>query len=346
MKSNQNTEKYEDEIDLKSIFITLWDKKIMIISFILIFAILTAIFSVFVISPVYNTKLNIVISMPETYTTRYGEYILPISSNDQYISLITSNDILINTIKNMEYSSSEVSLEKLKERITVENDDKTTKDVKNSFEVTVSADNPEESLKLAQSIYDNYIEFVDVMTRERAISYFINNFSKDVKFLENQLNSKKEILRKNEELLSQTSQLIVQGRTNIELQTRLTSDTNYVMPVESINPNYLKIESDIVENKQYINDLENSIRMDNQYLKELNIEKEAINKYYETGRVEKLESSVIGVVETSIYLPSPPVAPTEKSSPNNTMNTFVGAIIGGIIGVIIALIKEYWINRV
>ncbi|MEL7647994.1 MAG: Wzz/FepE/Etk N-terminal domain-containing protein [Sedimentibacter sp.] len=340
-----NSARYKDEIDLRDLFITLWKRKTVIICLTLVFAIITAMVSMFVITPVYDSKLNIVISMPEEYSTRFGQYKLPITTNEQYINLITSNDVLINTIQDMEYDNQKITLEKLKKRILVVGSDVKANTIQNSFEVIVSADNPEESLKLAESLYENYIEFLDVMTKERAISYFINYFNVQNKSLANGLKNTKELLKKNEKLLAETSPTIANGQGNIEIQTQMTNVSNYVIPVDTANPNYIKIENDIVANKQQIYNIENSIEMNGQYLTELEIEEEAISKYYETGRAEKLESSVISVVETSVYLPSPPVAPTRKTSPSNTFNTLIGAVIGGAIGVMIALIKEYWIKK-
>jgi uncharacterized protein involved in exopolysaccharide biosynthesis len=346
MNENHNKIRYyEDEIDIRKLIMTLWKSKKLIISLTLVVAILAGMFSKFVLSPVFDTKLNLVISLPETYTTRYGEYKLPITTNDQYINLITSNDVLINTIRDMEYNLDEISVDKLKERIVIGSSDTKTNTVQNSFEVTVSADNPEESLKLAQTLYDNYIEFMDVMTKERAISYFINDFNMDIKTLENQLDSVKEILSKNEELLAATPQIIAKGNANLEIQTQLTSNSDYVVPVDTVNPNYIKVENDIIGNKQAINSIENSIRLNNRYLDELDTEKAAVNKYYETGQAKKLESSVIGVVETSVYLPSPPVMPTQKTSPSNALNTIIGAVIGGMLGVMVALFMEYWFKE-
>ncbi|MDW5298599.1 MAG: Wzz/FepE/Etk N-terminal domain-containing protein [Sedimentibacter sp.] len=343
-ENKNNIQYYEDEIDLKELIMALWKRKKMIISIILVFALLAGVISVFMISPVYDTKLNIVINMPEAYTTRYGEYKLPITTNEQYINLITSNDILINTIEDMKYDS-EVSLDNLKKKIAISKTDTKTNTVQNSFEVTVSANNPEESLKLAQTLYDNYIEFIDVMTKERTISYFINNFSMNIKSSENQLDRVREILKSNEELLAETPQIIANSDANLEIQTELTSNSDYVVPVDAVNPNYIKIENDIIGNKQSINSIENNIRMNNRYIDELNVEKQTLNKYYENGQAEKLEVSVIGVVETSVYLPSPPVAPTHKTSPSNALNTIIGAVIGGMLGVMVALFMEYWFKE-
>lgn len=345
MSEKQKDLRYTDDvIDLKDLFIVLWKKKNFIIVFTLIFAIAAGLISMFFISPVYNTKLNIIMNMPEEYETRYGQYTLPITTNEQYINLILSNDVILNTISNMKYENG-ITIEKLKDRISITKSSVTAGIEQNSFEVTVSADNPEESLRLAQFLYDSYVEFLDVMTKEGAISYFINDFNREIKTLENQLNSANEILEKNKELLAETPQTITDGKTNIEINTKLDDNSEYVIPVDVVNPNYIKIENDIVNNKQSIISIENTIRMNNQYIAELEKEEQAISKYYETGRAEKLESSVIGVVETSVYLPSPPVAPTEKTSPSNSMNVIAGAIIGGVIAIIVVLVKEYWIKE-
>jgi capsular polysaccharide biosynthesis protein len=340
-ENKNNIQYYEDEIDLRELVMALWKRKKMIIAFTLIAAILAASFSMFILSPVYETKLNIVISMPETYHTRYGEYQLPITTNDQYINLITSNDVLINTIRSMGYDSEEINVSGLNKRITVVKSEAKTNTVQNSFTVTVSANNPEESLKLAQKLYDNYIEFMDVMVKERAISFYLNYFNIELMAENNDLGVEKETLEKNEALLSQTPKTI-DAQSNIEIQSPLNGNRDYIIPVETANPNYIKIETDIIQNKQRINSIESTIKKYTEYIEELNVEKAAVHKYYETGRTEKLASSFIGIVENSIYLPSPPVAPTEKTSPSNALNTAIGAVLGAMIGVMAALVMEYW----
>ena len=345
MNENQNNAQYyEDEIDLRELIMALWKRKIMIICFTLIAAILAGMFSMFILSPVYDSKLNIVMSMPEKYITRYGEYALPITTNEQYINLITSNDVLIHTIDKMGYDE-EVTVDTLKKRITVGKSEAKAGSVQNSFEVTVSADNPEEALKLAQVLYSNYLDFLDSMTKERAVNYYYNHFSIELRTLENSLTVEKERLKSNEALLAQTPKNISDGNVDIGIQSPLNGNSSYILPVDTINPNFIKLENDIIANKQLISSLENSIAMNNQYLGELDKEREAIYKYYRTGESTVLGSSVIGVVETNVYLPSPPVAPTQKTSPSNALNTAIGAVLGGMLGVMIALFQEYWFKK-
>jgi len=344
-ENHSNVQYYEDEIDLKELILALWKRKTMIIAFTLIAAIIAGMFSMFVLSPVYETKLNIVISMPAAYNTRYGEYKLPITTNEQYINLITSNDVLINTIRDMGYDQEKVSISSLSKRISVGKSEAKANTVQNSFMITVSADNPQESLKLAQNLFANYIEFLDVMTKDKAVDYYYDHFMIEIKSMKNDLDIEKEILRRNEDLLAKTPRIIDGAKSNIEIQSQLNGSSSYVVPVDIANPNYIKIETDIIQSNQKIQLYEATMAKYEQYLEELNTEQQAIDNYYETGRTERLASSVIGVVETNVYLPSPPVAPTQKTSPSNALNTAIGAVIGGMLGVMAALIREYWFKE-
>lgn len=345
MNENQlNAQHYEDEIDLKELILALWKQKYMIISTTLIVTILAGVYSIFILSPVYDTKLNIVINMPEIYNTRYGDYTLPITSNEQYINLITSNDVLLNTIAQMEYNGGEVSVDSLRKRIAIGQIDAKANTEQNSFTITVSAGSPQESLKLAKTLYDNYIEFLNVMTKERATGYYYNNFSVELKKSQILLESTQEILKRNRELLTEIPQTINQKEAMQEIQNEMSNINNYVVLENIINPNYTQVENDIILNKQSINVINDSIRMYNEYLEEINQEKQAIAEYYEAGRAGKLESSIIGVVKTSVYLPSPPVAPSQKTSPRNAMNIAIGVVLGGMLGIMIALIKE-WLKK-
>lgn len=345
MNENQlNAQHYEDEIDLKELILALWKQKYMIISTTLIVTILAGIYSMFILSPVYDTKLNIVMDMPEIYNTRYGEYTLPITSNDQYINLITSNDVLINTITQMEYNTDEVSVDSLRKRISIGKIETKANTEQNSFTITVAAGSSKESLKLAETLYDNYIKFLNAMTKERATGYYYNNFSIELKKAQILLESTQEILNKNKQLLTEIPQTINQKEAMQEIQESMSNTNNYIVLENIINPNYTQVENDIILNKQSINVIQDSIRMYNEYLEEIDQEKKAIAEYYEAGKAGKLESSIIGVVETSVYLPSPPVAPSQKTSPRNAMNVAIGVVLGGMLGVMIALTKG-WLKK-
>lgn len=333
----------QDEISLQDLFMALWSQKLLIIVITLMAGLVTGIFSVFAITPVYHAKLNIIINMPETHNTKYGDYSLPISTNEQYINLITSNNILKNTISDMGYIPDEVPVEALRERITIlPSDGKNT--VQNSFNINIASDNPEDARKLAEVLYSNYIKFIDVMVAEGATAYFSNYYTVLLNSLQVQLDTDRELLAKNQELLDTIPRMINQKEAMNDV---ISSDntTNYIVMENIINPNYTELELDIIEIKQAINTSENTMDQYNLYLKELEAKQAEIAKYYETGEFAELNDYIVRITKSNIYLPSEPVAPSRKTSPSNLRNVIIGTLLGAVVSVLIALIKEFWFKK-
>lgn len=324
MDENFYTEqKMTYEIELRDLFLILWKKKVFIICITFIAAIITGIISVFFITPVYHSSLNIIINMPETYHTKYGDYSLPITTNDQYINLITSNEILVHTIKDMGYDN-KTTIESLRDRITIDNSNSIDNVEQNSFNIKIAANNPEEARKLAQTLFNNYLEFLDLLTVEGAVDYYIDKYIVDVSTLEDTLERTKEILAKNEALLAEIPQTINQKEAMDEID-KSPKISDFVILENVINPNYTEIENDIIENKQSINSIENSIKTYNHYLNELKSVKESIKDYKVNGNWN-LEDEFKSITKTNIYLPSAPIAPSRKSSPSNLKNMIIGAV--------------------
>lgn len=337
--NEQNYAYYGDEIDIKALILVLWSKKHIIIAVTLLLAIFSGLMSFFILPSVYETKVNIVINMPDIYSTKYGNYTLPITTNDEYINLIFSNDVLLKTIKDMEYDG--VSVEKLNKRISKEQVNANQQD-KNIYEITVSAGDPEESLKLAQTLYKNYIEFLDVMIKERAVRYFYNHYNIQIEALNFDLEKTKELLRKNEALLAETPKTINQKEAVQAIKDDFANISDFVVLEKIINPNYTKIESDIISNRQTIANIEETISEYKKYLTELEEEKKSLDEYYKSKGAIELNSNLKGIVETNIYLPSDPIAPGQKSSPHNFRNAAIGGVLGGMISVLVVLVKYYW----
>lgn len=336
-KDQSNTYNSEEELSLLDIFMIFWKQKTIIVSITLIAAILSGLFSKFVIEPVYTSNLNIVISMPETYNTKYGDYTLPINTNAQYINLIYSNNILANTIKDLGQDFESMTIEDLKENIII-NSSNVNNVNPNSFNVAVSSNDPVKAQKLAQALFYNYMEYIDVMLKDRIVDHFYNNISVLVKVTEEQLNLKNEVLKKNVELLAQTPQTIDQKAAMNEIQDNKSA---FIVLENIINPNYIKIENEIILNKQDISSLEISLKLYEEYLVEIKEEKEAIDQYYASGDGTGLKLSEINVAKTNIYITSEPETPSRKTSPSNLKNVVFGAVLGGIFGVIIALVRKY-----
>lgn len=341
MNTNETTTPYvEDEIDLKELILAIWKRKIMIISITIIIALLAGVYTIFWVTPVYNTKLNVIVSMPEKYSTRYGEYKLPLTTNDQYIQLFTSNDVLVRTIKDLGIED-KANVDILRSKISVKNIFNNAQNG-NVFEITVSSNQPEDSLKLAETLYKNYMDFLDIMIKKQVVNYFYNSFTIELITLEIELTQEQQSLKSNEELLSQIEMELTSNNSGIGVMEPLGENGNYVVPINTINPNYINVETDILKNKQRINDLTNKMDRNKKYLVELEEGKESIQMFYDTGKTNALSLDLIGIVETSVQMPSSPVAPSSKASPSTTLNIAIGTVLGGMIGIMVALFQWYW----
>lgn len=340
MDENQhNVPMIEDEIDLRELFLAIWKKKVMIISITLIAAIIAGLFSVFLLTPVYHSRLNIIINMPTAYNTKYGDYELPITTNEQYINLITSSDVILSTIDGMGYDA-DTTIESIRDRITIDIPDNKNGS-QNSFYIRVSADNPTEAKELAQTLFDNYVLFLDKLVIEGSLDYHINRFGIALQTHEVSLNRTMETLANNEALLVATPQTINQKEAMEEIQAGSTT-SDYIILENIINPNYTKIEKDIIENKQSINSIENTMSVYNEYLAELDELKSKLASYSEDGDYSLLGDDFVKVSRTNIYLPSEPIEPSRKTSPSNARNAIIGALLGGMVAVMVVLVKEYW----
>lgn len=331
MNEGQNFDRNEDEIDLKELFMVLWKGKRMIIIVTLIFAILSAIVTKFLIPPVYEAKLDLLVNFPETVSTKYGDYKLLLTTNDQYINLFYSNNVINKTVQDMGYDVEKNTIEDLSKRISIAKDEKRP----NSFTVKVTANNPKEALDLANALYKNYQILVNATTKLSSVEHFIEVNTIELNKSEDSLNSNKTLLEQYKKQLDTMSQTINQ---NSLLDSIQSSSINYMVLENIINQNYKKVELDIINTEQAIYNLEDRIHILTQYLIELNeIKDDVINN---NGMVNEYLTSI----NRSTQLPSAPVAPTSKSSPSTALNTIIAAVIGGMISVMYVLVKNYWFN--
>lgn len=340
-------ELYQDEIqsmddgmiNLRELIRVLWKRKIMIISVSLIAAILSGMFSFFGIKPVYQAEINIIINMPEAYHTKFGDYTLPIKTNSEYISLITSNDVLSSTITEMGYDTDIVNIENLRGRINIQFD--INNETQNMFKIITKANNPEEARKLAECLYDNYVKFLNIMTIQGAVIYYYNFFTIESTSLEVLLESTQNILKKNEQLLAETSPTINQKEALNEILNQINT-SGFVIMDHMVNPNYTLIEADIIKNKQSINDIEEKLILYHTYITEIDTIKYDLEQYYDSTNYEAIQSSIVKISDNSIYLPSQPITPSGKTSPSNFNNVCIGALLGGVIAVATVLFRWWW----
>ncbi len=331
-KADVNKKTYNDEIELRELIMILWNRKIMIIGITLIFALLAGLFTKFMVTPVYTTNFSVVARIPATYSTKYGDYELPITSNTEYLNLMKSSEVIKETIKDLGLDPNQVPVDSIRNRISFVN----ANDNQSIYQINVSGSSPEEVVALADALYDNYIKYLDVLIKDRAINYYYNDFK--VKYNQNEakLESNEDLLARHEKLLETIPQTIDQKSAMEEIPN--TND--YIVLENIINPNYTHLEHNILEVKQNINVLENANKQYSIYLEELEAQKASLDNYYASDMEGEFEADLVDNMD--IFKLSDAIAPAGKSSPNTMRNVVIAGLLGGMIGVFAAFFIAYW----
>ncbi len=329
-QSAVNNNAYKDEIELRDLIMILWNRKIMIIAITLIFALLAGIYSKFFIVPTYSTRFSLVINIPEFYNTKYGDYSLPIKTSTEYINLIKSNEVIRETIEDLGVDQ---GIGSISSRISFEEPASETQRI---FHINVSGSTPEDALTLANALYENYIEYIDVMMMDRAVNHYYNDFSVRLNQNEAQIESDKDLLERQIKLMESTPKTIDQKSALEEIPN--TND--YIILENIINPNYTEMEYRVLEIQQNINLLENENELYFKYLEELTAEKEKINEYYTNEQEGQFESRIADNMD--IYRISEPILPSGSSSSNTMRNVVIAGLLGGMVSVFVAFFMAYW----
>lgn len=330
-ESSANLKQKSSEIELRDLITILWNHKIMVLILTLIFAVGAAVFSVYFISPTYETTFTIALNVPEAYNTKYGDFESPIKNNIDYINLIKSNEVIEKTILDMGYNLGEVSVESISNRVVIGKIDKD----QNVIPITVTGNDPHEIVEISNKLYKNYEENVDLIIKDRAINHFYKDYTVKLETSNDKLQSTNELLAKQEELINTTPKLIDQEA----LLKTLSESSDYIILDDIINPNYTNLENTIVETKKTIGSLQNNIATYETYIEELSLEKESLNKFYEAGGQGKFESDVLDT--SDVFVLSQAMVPSDKLGPNITMNVVIAGVVGSILSLFIVFFKAY-----
>ena len=204
--TNDKPRKTTDNFFLRYLIIILWNHKFLILGSTLLFVLGATLISNLLIKPEYKTTFTIVANVPTTYTTKYGEFSSPIKSNSDYINLIKSNEVIEKSIIDMGYNSSEVTMETISDNIFIGE----TEQGQNVFPITVTGNDPVKIVELSNTLYDNYMAYIDLMIIDRAVAHFYNDFTVKLYTSKNDLRSNKYLLAEYEKLLENTSEVIDQ----------------------------------------------------------------------------------------------------------------------------------------
>ncbi len=324
---NRQINGYDDEIELWELMMILWKDKKTILAATAAFGLIALLLSVFIMKPVYETNLNISINMPEIMNTKYGDLNMPIETNLEYINLFTEQTVMQKTAVDMGYEN--MTVKSMRTKFTLP-----TKD-SNIVNIAVSANSPEEAVKLAQTAYDNYYQYLDIVLKTRALSTFENTFNVKIEQNENQISNLEKSLESDRKTLQKVTDQI---NSSINSSNKYGA-IDYVALGEALG--YAGVSTTVIQKEQQINQLKQDNILYEKYLEEIADMKTKIQAYNETGDETKLESKNFDFVSQNIQLLSSPRLPQTKSSPNTTMNLAIGLVLGMMAGVFYVFMKNY-----
>lgn len=319
---------YEDEIDLFEIMSTLWKGRKLIALTTATFLVLSFVFSVFIIKPTYETNLNISISMPEIMNTKYGELTMPMKTSLEYVNIFTEQSVMTKTAEEMDYG--DISLNAMKLKFTLPSKES------NLIDIKVTANSKEEVVKLAETAYNNYTLYLDLILKNRALATFEDKFNVSIEQNNNQIANLEKSLASDKKMLTSVTNQI---NSSISSSNKYGS-IDYVALGEALG--YAGISTTVLEKEQQINQFKEDNEMYKKNLEEIEAMKTKIQAYYETGDKTNLESENFDFVSQNVQLLSKPRVPKVKAGPNIALNLAVGMIVGIMIGMFAVFTKEYY----
>lgn len=334
MTNIKKTEPIKNTKDLRDMLSYFWERKLLLISVSVIAAILGAVISLFIVSPVYRSRFIMEISIPSSYVTIYGKYNIDLKP-EQFSMLIKNDLVLSNTLKELNLEEN-LTLAELKDNITVRKANAEAGFSENSFVVNVSSSHPDRSKDIAYSLFRNYLDYVDLLVNENAVDYYTNIFITDIVASEISLKTEREALKSNEDLLADTDMFLDIKGSEIQVE----GQSNYLIDI--MNPVYTKLQHDILGSKQYINMLNNKIKANEQYLEALDAERSIINKYKETGVIEGDTKIIEGISDNILMLNQ--AEPGARLKPNHLKDIVLSVALADILVLTIIYIK-YWTSR-
>lgn len=216
-------------------------------------------------------------------------------------------------------------------RITIGEEDTS----QNIFPIIVSGHDPQEIVDLSNKLYNTYIGHVDLIIKDRAINYFYNDFSVKLESDQSKLQSNNDLLRRYEDLIETTPQLIDQEG----LLKAFSEASNYIVLDDITNPNYIELQNTLIETKKIIETTESNIATYNAYLEELELEKAALEKFYQEGGLGRFESSLLDT--SDVFVLSQAMVPSDKVSPNLAANVVTAGLLGNILSIGLVFFRSY-----
>lgn len=328
-----------DEISLKELISIILAKWKWIVYPTVIIGVVTTMIMFFFIPRTFVASNQMVYRIPESKSTKYGNYTLPSQAIQDYIGTITSETVLLKVINQLELN---LTSEELNDLITIEYDSKTEQQF---AVIKTKASNPQEAKDLNDALVSTYITQIQNDYKLDALEQFI--YEKTM-YLENAnfnlLRIQSNIIEKQSFLDSLSTVYTLQKGLFGDPKTAalyadkfnldLSNMSDDVIIEEYLNQNFLKIESEIVDLKNSEINTKQSIKFETQLLEELFTIKQT--------KLEVEEYDSLNILYGSIIVSQEAELPTVSESRGVLTNGIIVSILVAMVSVFVVFFMHYW----
>ena len=347
MQESNNTSYENDEISLKELIQSIWDERKLISLITAVVVLISAVYTFFIATPVYEATSELMIQTPKDVATRFGTYTFPSENINDYIQYIYSNDVVDKVIKQNQMDITRASFKKM---ISVKFD---PEDKTNLFSVVVSADDTELAKSINDDLINQYLKSIRITYKRNALENFITSYEMSIDNLEESIRQQESILEETKALMDTVKPIYTLQKALFadpksaavyadQLNLDLASLSEHVMTEEYVNGNYFSLESQYLEKKSTLINTKEALSQKKKFYEELLNERNLVNQASSENMPEKILNGRMDVLSQNISILSRAYEPERAISPRKALNLALGLVLGIMLGVFMGLFRAYW----
>lgn len=338
----------EEEISLKELIMHLIEHKRIIVLITAIAIILGGLYAFLIADKVYEASIDGTIIISESASTKYGVFVFPSIFKDDYLNVITTEEVLKKVIKNLDL---ELTTQSLRNKLTV-----VSQKDSSTFVVSIKDSSSERATDILNEISIVFKHALNMKYKKLAVESFERDYFVQIKSIDEMLEKQAATLKGYKaqlEMIQPTITLKKLVTTDPSLAAQIARDrglsieslSDEMMLEEISNPNYEQLEDMVIKTESAIIDLQTSLDQKSKLYEELLSERADINTYYANGGNEPSDNGALEFMTSRITISPYVTASEDPIAPRKSLILAISMVLGLMIGVFVAFFKAYWHNN-
>jgi len=311
------------EIDFNHFLKSLLKNKLLIVILLLSFTMISVIYSFSNNYKLYESSTTLFARTTNLINTSYGQYTLPITTIEEYASFIKSSKVINQTYNNINIEG--IILDDISGRLSSH-----INKGMNTFKVSARGGTPEEAFEIASTHITIYLNHVELILREMAVDFYINEINTNIFSLEKSIYVLQEGISNSEKALEKIPKFLKDDSDSTIYTDRI------------INPLYEQSAYEIAVQKSLLNTRKNEISSFQRSLDELLSEKETLTENTDLTNLQPSQLNSFKNLRNVLNIVEQPELGILVAYQKHANFIIFGFLIGLILSVVIVAVKEYW----